>query len=141
LFTFGVSSATGILFGLVPALQFSRPDLHATLKEGGRGNTRLSRTPLRSLLVVGEVAISLMLLAGAGLMIRSFARLGAVDAGFDPHNVLSMRVSLTGTPHAATAERRNAFYRQMLERVSQVPGVESASGINHLPLAGDLWTF
>jgi putative ABC transport system permease protein len=141
LFTFGVSSATGILFGLVPALQFSRPDLHATLKEGGRGNTRLSRTPLRSFLVVAEVAVSLMLLAGAGLMLRSFARLGAVDPGFDARHVLSMRVSINGTPYAATPERRNAFYRQMLDRVSGVPGVESASGINHLPLAGDLWTF
>ena len=141
LFTFAVSLATSILFGLAPALEFSRPDLHATLKDGGRGTSRLSRSPLRSLLVVGEVAISLMLLAGAGLMIRSFARLGAVDAGFDPHNVLTMRVVLTGSPRAATLERRNAFYRQVLDRVAAVPGVESVSGINHLPLAGDLWTF
>jgi putative ABC transport system permease protein len=96
---------------------------------------------LRSLLVVGEIAISLMLLSGAGLMIRSFARLGAVDAGFDPRNVLTMRVVLTGSPHAATPERRNAFYREILGRVGAIPGVESVSGINHLPLAGDLWTF
>jgi len=141
LFTFGVSAATGILFGLVPALQFSRPDLHSTLKEGGRGNTRLSRTPLRSLLVIGEIAISLMLLSGAGLMIRSFAKLGTVDAGFDPRGVLSMRVVLAGSPHGATPESRNAFYRTMLERVGMIPGVESVSAINHLPLAGDLWTF
>ena len=141
LFAFAVSMATGILFGLVPALQFSRPDLHATLKDGGRGSSRVSRTGLRSLLVVGEIAISLMLLSGAGLMIRSFARLGAVDAGFDPRNVLTMRVVLTGSPHAATPERRNAFYREILGRVGAIPGVESVSGINHLPLAGDLWTF
>ncbi|HEY2016129.1 MAG TPA: FtsX-like permease family protein, partial [Bryobacteraceae bacterium] len=76
-----------------------------------------------------------------GLMLRSFARLGAVDAGFDARNVLTMRVVLSGSPHAATPEKRNAFYRQVLDRVSAVPGVESASGINHLPLAGDLWTF
>jgi putative ABC transport system permease protein len=141
LFTFAVSTATGILFGLAPALHFSRPDLHSTLKEGSRGSSRISRTPLRSLLVVGEVAISLMLLAGAGLMLRSFARLGAVDAGFDPRNLLTMRVVLNGSPQAATADRRNAFYRQVLDRVQAVPGVESVSGINHLPLAGDLWTF
>jgi putative ABC transport system permease protein len=141
LFTFAVSTATGILFGLAPALQFSRPDLHATLKEGGRGNSRISRTPLRSLLVVGEVAISLMLLSGAGLMIRSFARLGAVDAGFDSRHVLTMRVVLAGSPHGASPETRNAFYRQMLDRLRTTPGVESVSAINHLPLAGDLWTF
>ncbi|PWT90959.1 MAG: hypothetical protein C5B56_04580, partial [Proteobacteria bacterium] len=141
LFSFAVSAATGILFGLVPALQFSRPDLHASLKEAGRGNSRAARTPLRSLLVTGEIAVSVMLLAGAGLMIRSFQNLGAVDAGFDARNVLTMRVVLTGSPYAATSERRNAFYRQVLDRVAEVPGVESASGINHLPLAGDLWTF
>jgi predicted permease len=141
LFSFAVSAATGILFGLVPALQFSRPDLHASLKEGGRGNSRAARTPLRSLLVSGEIAVSVMLLAGAGLMIRSFQNLGAVDAGFDPRNVLTLRVVLTGSPYAATPERRNAFYRQVLDRVAETTGVESVSGINHLPLAGDLWTF
>jgi putative ABC transport system permease protein len=140
LFAFGVSCATGVLFGLAPALQFSRPNLHGTLKEGGRGNSQAGRTVLRSVLVAGEIAVSLMLLAGAGLMVRSFARLGAVDAGFDPRNVLSMRVVLTGSPHAA-ADRRNAFYREAIERVAAVSGVESASAINHLPLAGDIWTF
>jgi putative ABC transport system permease protein len=139
LFTLGISAATSILFGLAPALQFSRPNLHATLKDGGRGNSRQSRTALRKLLVAGEVAVSLMLLAGAGLMVRSLSRLGAVDPGFDPRNVLTMRVVLTGSPYAAP-ERRNAFCRQVLDRVASVPGVESASGINHLPLAGDLWT-
>ncbi len=141
LFAFAVSCATGLLFGLAPALRFSRPDLHSTLKQGGRGNSQAGRTPLRSLLVAGEIAVSLMLLAGAGLMVRSFAKLGAVDAGFDARNVLTMRLVLTGSPHAATPERRNAFYREALERVAAVPGIESASGINHLPLAGDLWIF
>ncbi len=140
-FAFAVSLATGILFGVVPALQFSRPDLQGTLKDGGRGSSKASKAPLRSLLVVGEVAISLMLLAGAGLMIRSFARLGAVDAGFDPHNVLTMRLVINGSPYAATPEKRNAFYQQVLDKVAAVPGVTSASAINHLPLAGDLWTF
>ena len=140
LFGFVVSSLTGILFGVMPAFQASRVDLHATLKEGGRGNSQAGRTPLRSVLVAGEIAVSLMLLTGAGLMIRSFTRLGAVDSGFDPRGVLSMRLVLTGSPHAAP-ERRNVFYQEALNRVAAVPGVESVSGINHLPLAGDLWTF
>jgi putative ABC transport system permease protein len=140
LFTFGVCAATGVLFGLAPALQFSRLDLQGTLKEGGRGTSHHSRTTLRSLLVVGEVAVSLMLLAGAGLMVRSLARLGAVDAGFDPHGVLTLRVVLSGPAYAAP-DKRNRFYRQAMDRVAAIPGVESAAGINHLPLAGDLWTF
>jgi putative ABC transport system permease protein len=140
LFAFGVSVVTGILFGLAPALQFSRPDLHGALKQGTRGGSQASGGRMRPFLVAGEIAISLMLLAGAGLMIRSFARLGAVDSGFEPHHVLTMRVVLTGSPQAAP-ERRNAFYRQVLDGVSALPGIESASGINHLPLAGDQWTF
>jgi putative ABC transport system permease protein len=140
LFAFAVSCLTGLLFGLAPALRFSRPDLHGVLKDGGRGNSQAGRTPLRSILVAGEIAVSLMLLAGAGLMARSFANLGAVDAGFDARRVLTMRLILTGSSHAAP-ERRNAFYREALDRVAALPGVESASGINHLPLAGDLWTF
>ncbi len=140
LFTFGVCAVTGVLFGLAPALQFSRLDLQGTLKEGGRGASHRTRTIPRSLLVVGEVAVSLMLLAGAGLMARSMARLGAVDAGFDPRHVLTMRVVLSGPAYAAP-EKRTRFYRQAIEQVAAVPGVESAAGINHLPLAGDLWTF
>jgi predicted permease len=140
LFTFSVCAATGVVFGLAPVWQFRRLDLHATLKEGGRGSSVRSRTPLRSLLVVGEVAVSLMLLAGAGLMVRSMARLTSIDAGFDPHNVLTMRVVLTGPPYRQL-EQRTRVYRQLLDRVAAVPGVESASAINHLPLAGDLWTF
>jgi len=140
LFTFGVCAATGVLFGLAPALQFSRLDLHGTLKEGARGSSWHAPAPLRSLLVVGEVAVSLILLAGAGLMVRSMARLSAVDAGFDPHNVLTMRVMLTG-PAYGTQEKRDQVYRNLLDRVANLPGVQTAAGINHLPLAGDLWTF
>ncbi len=139
-FTAAISCATAILFGMIPALRASRLDLHAALKESGR-SSEAARTPLRRLLVAGEVAVSLVLVAGAGLMLRSLTQLGRVDAGFDPRNVLTMRLVLTGSPQAATPERRNAFYKEALERVRAVPGVESASGINHLPLAGDLWTF
>ncbi len=140
LFTFAVCAVTGVLFGLAPALQFSRLDLQSTLKEGGHGASRKSRTPLRSLLVVGEVAVSLMLLAGAGLMVRSMARLGAIDSGFDPHHVMTMRLVLTG-PAYSIPEKRDRMYRQALDRVAALPGVESAGAVNHLPLAGDLWTF
>src|SRR5436309_2093400 len=83
-------------------------------------------------LALGEIVVWLMLLGGAGLMMRSVARLGAVEPGFDPRSVVTMRLILTGSPHAAP-ERRNVFYQQVLDRVAAVPGVESASGINHLP--------
>ena len=140
LFTFAVCAATGVLFGLVPALQFSRLDLQATLKEGGRTGSRQARTPLRRLLVAGEIAVSLMLLAGAGLMLRSMERLGAVDSGFQTNGVLTTRVVVTGPAYAA-ADTRARFFRQVLDRVAAIPGVESAGAINHLPLAGDMWTF
>jgi predicted permease len=138
LFTFVVTTATGILFGLLPALQFLQPDLQAALKQGSRGFSQAAHTPLRRLLIADEIAVSLMLLVGASLLIRSFARLSAVDSGFDPRHVLTMRLVLTGSPHAPP-ELRNGFYRQALARVGAVPGVQSVSGINHLPLAGDLW--
>jgi putative ABC transport system permease protein len=94
---------------------------------------------VRSLLVVAEVALALVLLLGAGLMIKSFLRLQGVEAGFNPRGVLTMVVSVAGSQQADPA-RRETFYRQLLERVGALPGVESASAINHLPLAGDTWT-
>src|SRR4030095_5460565 len=81
-----------------------------------------------------------MTLASAGLMLRSFGRLAAIDPGFDPRNVLTMHVSLTGR-RELTAERREPFYQRVLEQIERLPGVESASAINHLPLAGDIWNF
>jgi predicted permease len=137
LFTVTISSLTAMLFGLAPALQSSRPDLNATLKEAARGSSHQGGR-LRNLLVVSEVAVSLVLLSGAGLMIRSFWNLSAVDSGFDPRNVLSMTVNVAGSPYAAP-DKRAAFFRETLTRVAAVPGVRVASGINHLPLAGDQW--
>jgi putative ABC transport system permease protein len=93
---------------------------------------------LRSLLVVSEFALALMLLVGAGLMIRTFAALEAVNPGFNPHNVISMIVSVSGSKEEDPG-RRELFYRQLLERVRFLPGVQAAGAINHLPLAGDLW--
>ena len=139
LFLFGATFVTSIGFGLAPALQASSVALSDTLKEGGRGNSEgRGRNRLRNLLVVSEFALALMLLIGAGLMIRTFAALEAVDAGFNPHHVISMVVSVAGSKEADPA-RRAVFYRQLIERVRSLPGVEAAGAINHLPLAGDLW--
>jgi putative ABC transport system permease protein len=139
LFLFAATVLTTIGFGLVPALQASSVNVNDTLKEGGRGNSEgLDRNRLRSLLVVSEFALALMLLIGAGLMIRTFAALEAVDPGFNPHNVISMIVSVSGSKEEDPG-RRELFYRQLIERVRSLPGVQAAGAINHLPLAGDLW--
>lgn len=139
LFLFAITVLTSIGFGLAPALQASAVNLSDTLKETGRGSSDgMQRNRLRSFLVASEFALSLVLLIGAGLMVRSFFALQSVDPGFNPHNVLSMVVSVAGSSEAAPGNRE-IFYRQLLERVRALPGVESAAGINHLPLAGDLW--
>jgi putative ABC transport system permease protein len=139
LFLFGATILTSIGFGLAPALQASSVNVNDTLKEGGRGNSEgFHRNRLRSLLVVSEFALALMLLIGAGLMIRTFAALQAVDAGFNPHNVISMVVSVSGSTKEDPG-RRGIFYHQLLEGVRSLPGVQAAGAINHLPLAGDLW--
>jgi putative ABC transport system permease protein len=136
-FAFLLSLATAALFGVAPALRTSRTDLTGALKEGGRG-TRGAGGRLRNALVVCEVALSLMLLAGAGLLIRSFVKLQSVDPGFEPRNVISMVVPVTGSQFGA-AERKGPFYEQLAENVAALPGVESAALVNHLPLEGDIW--
>ena len=139
LFLLAATILTSVGFGLVPALQASSVNVNDTLKEGGRGGTEgVQRNRLRSLLVVSEFSLALMLLIGAGLMIRTFAALEAVDPGFNPHHVISMIVSVAGSKEAEPG-RREFFYRQLIERVRSLPGVEAAGAINHLPLAGDLW--
>ena len=138
-FMLGVSLVAGIAFGLAPAMQASAVDLTAALKDGGRGSSEgAGRGRLRKLLLVSQVALTLMLLVGAGLMIRTFVALRAIDPGFDPRHVLSLVVSVTGSPEAAPG-RRATFFPQLVGRIESLPGVESASAINHLPLAGDLW--
>jgi putative ABC transport system permease protein len=137
--TGAVSLATGILFGLLPALQASRTDLNASLREGDRASTAgRGRHRLRRLLMASELALALVLLVGAGLMIRTFVALRRFDPGFDPRHVVSAVVSLTGS-QAAEPGRRLPFYRAALDRIRALPGVESAATINHLPLAGDVW--
>jgi putative ABC transport system permease protein len=137
-FTLLLSLATGILFGLVPALHASRVDLNSTLKEtGARSGSGLRQNKLRGLLVVTEIALAMVLLVGAGLLIRTFAALHHVDPGFDSHNVLTMDTALTGTRFDHTAAIDDVS-RQILERIQAIPGVESAAASSYLPLEGGL---
>ena len=135
-FTLLVSAATGLLFGLAPALQISKPTLTGALKESGRTTAGLRKNRLRSALVVSEVALSLVLLVGAGLLIRSFAKLNQVDPGFNTDRVLTLGVSLLPNKYP-TDEHVATFYSQILERSATLPGVISAAATSELPLAGN----
>jgi predicted permease len=134
LFTFGVSLVTGILFGLVPALKASSPNLVETLKESGRNSTG-STNRLRSALMVTEVALALVLLVGAGLLIKSFWQLQQVDPGFKVENLLVMETTLPVTKYAE-GYQQTAFYQQALEKLSSLPGVQSSAIVNIPPLSG-----
>jgi putative ABC transport system permease protein len=137
-FTIGISLLTGLVFGVAPALQASRPDLNETLKDGGRTGTGTGHHRLRNLLVVAEVALSLMLLVGAGLMMRSFLRLQQVNSGINPENVLTMEVPLPRAKYPEP-EQRSAFFKQLVERVSALPGAQAVGAISNLPLSGSRW--
>src|ERR1700719_2195091 len=138
-FTVLVSLATGILFGLAPAFS-SRHVTHDALKEGGRGGTAGAGSQrLRGMLVVAEVALSLTLLVGAGLLIRSFLRLQEVDTGFRPAGVLTMRISLPEEKYAKIEQTRT-FYRQLLARIPQLSGVDAGRGATGLPLSATGWS-
>jgi putative ABC transport system permease protein len=131
-FTIGISILSGIVFGLAPAIQGSRLNLNASLKEGGRSGEGRGKRRMRSALVVAEIALSLVLLVGAGLMLKSFAALQKVNLGFNPENVVTMEVSLPGSRY----RDRNqivSFYQQLLQRVEAVPGVASAATNLNLP--------
>jgi predicted permease len=132
----GICLATSILFGLVPAIQVSRIDLSESLKEGGRGSSAGRRAGwLSSFLVVGELALALVLLVGAGLMIRSFLKLYGMGAGIDAENILTMRVNLVDAKYPDAAKRA-AFYDRLQPRLAAIPGVESATFTTNLPLGG-----
>ena len=136
IFSIAVALLTGILFGLVPAFQVTRTDLTASLNEGARGGSGgAAHSRIRSLLVVAEVAIALVLLIGSGLLMQSFMRLKRVDPGFRPDHVLTFRVTVEGKRHAKAA--RAEFVRELLAKVRQEPGVTSASAVFGLPLSDD----
>ncbi len=136
LFTAGISLATGFFFGLAPALQATNPRLNETLKEGDRGGTSgPARHRVRDLLVIAEVALSLLLLVGAGLLIRSFVRLRAVDPGFRPEHVLTVSIPLPASRYPDPAQQAR-FFQRLLKRVRELPGVRSAGAVTDVPLFG-----
>jgi len=135
-FTTFVTIGTGLLFGLMPAIQLSSSDLNGTLKDGGRsvtGSGGGNRT--RSALVIAEVALSLVLLAGAGLLSATLLKLQRVDPGFDSHNVLTAETSLPYQKYKTDAQQAS-FYDLLLDKVRAIPGVEGAAGVSILPLDG-----
>ena len=131
-FALGVSALTGILFGIVPALHASKLDVTSALKEGGRTGEGHRRTSARSLLLIGEVALSLMLLVGAGLLIKSFLRLQELQPGFNAHNVLIANLALPGAKYKDQGFVE--FFRRLEERLEAVPGVQAVGGSVNLPL-------
>ena len=127
----------GITSGLIPALQSSRFDLNGALREGPRGSTgSAGKSRMHSVLLIAEIAVATLLLVGAGLLLKSFWRLQSVDPGFKPDHVLTAGISLNREKYMKDDDRRVVFFRQILERVKSVPGVESVGMISHLPFSG-----
>ncbi|HEY1677766.1 MAG TPA: ABC transporter permease [Candidatus Sulfotelmatobacter sp.] len=131
-FSFGLSVLSGLFFGIVPSLQTSRANLNEGLKKSERGSTGRTGST-RSALIVAEIGLSVVLLSGAGLMVKSFARLLRVDPGFDASHLLVFDV---GLPSTSTPQQQDAFYRTIIERLQAVPGVQSAGAVSRLPLSG-----
>ncbi len=135
-FTGAIAVLTGLLFGLAPAIHMAKTDLMGALRDGGRGNAiGFRRNRLRSVLVVAEVALALVLLSGAGLLMRSFYRLQSMDPGFDPHGLLTFHLNLPEAKYH-TDDTVKAFYRRAMERVRAIPGVTAAGAANIFPMAG-----
>ena len=135
-FTLAVSVFTGVVFGLIPAARASKPDIAASLKEQVTSALGGSRDRTRRALAVAQMALSLLLLVGAGLMMKSFWRLQNVDPGFETDNLLTMTVSLTGSPKFTTRQDVIAYYSELQVRLNEVPGVVAASAVNALPISG-----
>ncbi|MFZ0862323.1 MAG: ABC transporter permease [Candidatus Sulfotelmatobacter sp.] len=126
IFTFGISLLAGVLFGLTPALKTSQPDLHETLKQGGRGASG-TRNRMQGVFVVAEMALALVLLIGAGLTIRSLAKLWSVDPGFNPHNALTFGLSLPPSLMRAKPDAIRAAFREFDDKLASVPGIQAVS--------------
>ncbi|MDQ3013674.1 MAG: ABC transporter permease, partial [Acidobacteriota bacterium] len=135
LFTFGVAILTGILFGIVPALQTAKADLHETLKEGGRSGAATTRQWVRSALVVVEIAMALAVLVSAGLLAKSFMRVQQVNPGFNPQGLMTMHLSLPAFKYSEAPQRAN-FYKQLINDIAALPGVQSVGAVSVLPLSG-----
>jgi putative ABC transport system permease protein len=127
---------TSFVFGLAPALQASKLDLNETLKEGGRGNSGGSKANrLRSVLVISEIAIALVLLIASGLMVKSFLRLQSVDPGFNPQNLITLELQLPENKYSGK-ERQALFQQQLAQRLTQVPGITAVGTVDSLPFSG-----
>src|SRR5207247_2113449 len=135
-FNFALSLLTGVAFGLAPAWQASRTNANGTLKEGGRSQSSGVRHRfLRQALVAAEIAVSIVLLIGAGLMLKSFARLREVKLGFNPERTLTLNLSLPRANYPGLPPMK-AFYREVLDRIRALPGVRSTGLTNAVPLGG-----
>lgn len=152
-YSLALAVSTGILFGMIPALKAAKTNLNDTLKDGGRSSNGSSNHRARNLLVISEIALTLLLLIGAGLLLRSFVSLLNVDPGFDPQNLLTLKVAppqavpLPGESsddyfrrYSSERQQMAVFYRSVVERVKALPGVEAAGVTNVLPLSGNRWT-
>src|SRR5450631_3408924 len=137
-FTFALALGSTVLFGLIPALQVSRPSVNESLQQGAKGSTGgLHTNRLRGFLVVSQVSLSLLLLAGAGLLIKSFFNLRATNPGFDPARLMTMQLTLPRVRYPEVDQQIRA-HDAIMEKISTIPGVESAGGVNPLPLAGNI---
>jgi putative ABC transport system permease protein len=136
LFTFGLALATGLVSGLAPALRLTGASIHDALRDGARASAGAASRRLRGLLVVAEVALSLTLLVGAGLMVRSLWRLLDVPPGFDPQNVLTLRASLVGPRYETDASVRR-YFEEVTARLRALPGVAAVGATSQIPLGGD----
>lgn len=139
LFTLGVTLVSAVVFGLIPALQSSRPDLHGRLNEWGVRTADRKRRSLRGALVVSEVALAMVLLIGAGLMFRSLRNVEAIDLGFQPDSVLTFHVTLPFARYASV-EDRGEFFASLEKRAGMLPGVSVVGATSVLPLGGQFWT-
>jgi putative ABC transport system permease protein len=137
-FTFVLAIGSTLLFGLIPALQVSRPSVNESLQQGAKGSTGgLHTNRLRAFLVVSQVSLSLLLLAGAGLLIKSFLNLRATNPGFDPVRLMTLQINLPRIRYPELDQQIRA-HDAIMEKVAVIPGVESAGGVNPLPLGGNI---
>jgi predicted permease len=134
-YTAGISILTAFLFGMAPAIQASRPDLRESLVEGGRSSHRLSKSRLASGLILGQVALSVLLMIGCGLLLRSFAQLQRVDPGFNPENVLTFRLFLPGSAYT-NPDAIRLVYRRISDQLRDTPGIQIVGAVSKVPLTG-----